>query len=339
MSSTLEIESQPTRRSRARREEREVNNQPETVIEGTEDRVSPEAALADSHAQLETSTRQAAEARRQAQEETQRRIAAERKLAEATTARATDRQSVVAAALEAATEAKARAATAKRLARDAGDFDAELQADEDFAQAVYRASNATAELEYLRANPPPKERPQAETQPQTSEAAQRWLDTHPMFFTDEGYKSTAVGAHSAALAAGKPLGSQAYVDHIDAIMTKVYGEGHGQAEGTRRDNGGQQQMSGRRSEASGGAPPSRGDSAGRGAYKEVSPPGLGKILYQTHADGSIARIKFTSDEQADNFREAAQFSRMSVEDYTKEMIDAANEGFGDLRTGDGARFE
>lgn len=339
MSGTLEIDAgtQPTRRSRARREDREV--QPAaTVIEGTQETVTPEAALADSHAQLETSNRQAADARRQAQEETQRRIAAEKKLAEATTARATDRQSVVAAALEAATADKSRAATAKRLARDAGDFDAEIQADEDFAQAVYRQSNASAELDYLKANPPPKEEVQQQTESgKISEAAQRWLDAHPAFYSDEGYKSTAVGAHTSALNAGKPAGSQAYVDHIDNILTQVYGDGHGQV-GTRRDNG-EKQVSGRQSAASGGAPPSRGDTPARGGFKTVTmPDGLGDLYYQKGADGAM-RIKFSSEDQANTFREFAQTSKMTLEEYTKDMIDAHAEGFTDIVRGDGARFE
>lgn len=351
MSDTLTIGTdQPViRQPRQRREPREPDA-PATIIESGGDILTPEAALADSQRQLQDKDRQVADARRQTREAEQRRVAAEGEVARARETSATDRQAVVGQALEGAKSEQNAAKMAKRAARESGDIDAEMAADEALGAATFRASQATAELEYLRSQPKPVAQ-QRQGAGQPSQAAQKWLDEHPRYFSDEAYQATAQGAHGAALRAGKPEGSQDYVQYIDQIMARVYGEGHGQP-----DDGMIQPetrpMAQPRQSGSTSVPPSRsgnGQGAG-GGWKTVNTE-LGPLLVQDRADGTRG-VRFPNARVQSDFEEGAALDKRyhaspdgqkrALSDYVNEHINIAHEiaagGNGDLVHGEGRTF-
>lgn len=331
MSETLTVENEPaTRRSRRERPEREIHreSEPSVQIEDVSEQITPEQALADVQQQLKDRDRQLADERRAKQQEVQARQRAEATAAQANSARTTDRTSVVASAIEAAQAEQAAAELALTQAHEMGDIKGVAAATKLLSGATYRLTQATAELEWLKNQPKPAEQRQPDA---PSEAAQRWLQDHPAFYSDEAYRSTAEGAHNSALRAGHAAGSQPYIQHIEGIMRQVYGEGHGQGGGTPRREAPRQASRGD------SLPPSRGGSSG-GGYKRVNIPTLGEVQYLDRSDGTRS-IKFTSAAQAETFREGAEISRMSLAQYADDQINHMLEGGGDIKIGDGGRFE
>lgn len=326
-----------TRRSRRERPEREVHREaeaPAAVIEGMAENMTPEAALADTRQQLEQQDRTVAEERRLRREAEQRAQAAERRVGQAEAVRATDRQSVVASALEAAKAEQTNARAQLKAAMEMGDSDGVAQATESLSGATFRLSQSTAELEWLKNQPKPQ--PGATQEHKPTGRAQRWLDEHPAFHSDDAYRSTAEGAHNAAVRAGKAEGSEAYIQHIEDIMVRVYGEGHGQA-GTSNNDGGKPMNRGARGDA---VPPSRGASSGSGGWQKIRTP-AGELLVQKRADGSKG-IKFTSADQQSAFQEFAELAKMSLAEYAADQLEIADEiaagGSGDFVRGDGETF-
>lgn len=309
MSGTIEVDvdqgGSVTRRSRSERPERQATHSEEAPAVETAlvDQISPEEAVADSQRQLEEANRQVADARRAARESENRRIAAERSAQQANTARVTDRVTVVASAVESAKSEQAAARAALRMAREAGDVEAEINATEALSGATYRLSQSTAELEWLKANPPQQQQTQTPAVAGTDERSQRWLDDHPRYYTDEGYRSTAEGADASAVRAGHPRGSENYIRHIDQIMNRVYGDGH-----DKTGNGGQTQVdrgqAPRNGGASGAVPPSRGGGSNAG-YKTVDTL-FGPVGVRYDSQGRVVGLKPTSAAQQENFEEGAK---------------------------------
>lgn len=327
-----------TRRSRADRPAREVHREPEppevVVEEGS--RVSPEDALAEAHRQLAESDARTAAARKAQREADSRARAAEAAAAQAAAGRTTDRVGVVDANLSAAREAQANARTAYRLAKEAGDIDAEIAASEALATATQRLNTADAEKEWLKNNAPKQAPAQATGM---SDAAKRWVDDHPAYYSDRKYQATAHIAHEEAIRAGQREGSQEYVDFIDRVLTEEYGDGHGQTDsGDRRVTQPNRAAPSRQSSA---APPSRGSGGGNG-YKSVKIPRLGEIQYRDQAGGGRS-IKIPDPAMRAAFEEYATLAHMSLSDYANDQVEHALEvaagGRGDLIMGEGSRYE
>lgn len=322
MSETVEEVEIPTRRSRAERPAREIHREPDTSVvieEDGADSVSPEEALADTTRQLRERDDQLATARRMQREAEQRRAEAER-------VAATTRGSASVTAIEAATAEQSAAEAAYIRAREAGDLAAEIAANKALSAATMRLAAATYEADQLKSQAPAQ---QAARQNGPSPAAQAWLDAHPAYHTDRKYRGTAEVAHGEAVRAGMPVGSQEYVDYIDQIMTQEYGAGHGQT--------GQREVTAPRQGRS-AAPPSHNHGGNRAGWKSVRVPAVGEIQFQIGADGQPGRIK-ASQEILANLKEAAEFSRMSLEDYAKDLVQGSIEGNPDLIRGEGGRYE
>lgn len=349
MSDTTEI----TRRSRADRPARQVHRddapeRPSVTVEGMEQQVSPEDALANSRQQLTAKDQQIARERQQ-------RVDAERRAAAAESTGATARQTVLGSLVETAKAEQAQARAAMKAAREAGDVDAEADAVEALSSATGRLGQAAGELEWLKTQPKPQPTPNTNGQANgPSAAAQRWLDEHPRYQTDVDYKRYANGLHNEAVSERNlQAGTQEYIDFIERGMTDHYGEGHGHGEQ------GRQQM--REAPSRGDTvPASRGGGGGGSAssagWKTVRIPlghngSMAEVLYQDRSDGSRG-IKFKRLEDQANFKEGARTvyprlyekdENLALAEYTQEQIQMNLEGYQDeqgpyMKTGDGQTF-
>lgn len=322
------------RRPRGDRPQREVHREPEgpkVIIEaGADDGIDPQTALAESRRQLQDRDRQIADERRQ-------RATAERAAqaaqAQATTARASDRQAVLQSAITGAEGEITGAEAAYRAAREAGDVDAELAAQRTLSAASARLQQAQGELAWTKQQA--TNQPQQPGQPGPSEAAQAWLDAHPLYYQDDEYQAMAHVADKRATAAGHKSGSQQYVDYIEKFMADKYGEGHGQIGGdpvsTRqtptRDRGGEL------------APTRRATPGGNnGGYKTASIPEYGNIQYREESDGT-RRIRFTNPAQKAELEDFANVCKMPFNEYVNDLILASEEGHRDLIRGEGRSHE
>ena len=268
--------------------------------------LNPEDALAEA-----TRRAQEADARARSLDEQNRALQAERdsarrELHQTSGDRVAQHEARVNADVE-ASKARRQAAIAKaRAARDAGDTDAEFEAQADLAQAGSELAMAEERKRSFEA----WKRGQGAGQQQTRQAdteqtggdgptaeAQKWLGDHPLYFaqTDEGreYQAEAMAAHSAAIAQRIPEGSQAYVDFIDRRLENVYGKGHGQLRRTTmnqiKDNGATRQTRQPRATST-GAPSSRDNgnlSMGSGSFEYQHPSGarLRMVEYTDNTSG------------------------------------------------------
>lgn len=328
-----------TRRSRGERPAREVHREeveapgPTIVYEGGEaSDIDPSQALAESRRQMQDTERRLAEERRlrSAAEQNARQATAQ-----AATARQTDRQAVLQSAITGAEGEINGAEAAYRAAREAGDVDAELVAQRALNTASARLQQAQGELAWTKQQA--QNAPQQPGQPGPSEAAQAWLDAHPLYFQDDEYQAMAHVADKRALAAGHKGGSESYVAAVEKFMADKYGEGHGQIGGDppqmktpSRDRGGEL------------APTRRATPGGNnGGYKEAVIPKFGKIGYREEAGqkGFQRRVRFASAEQRATLEEFANVNKMSFDDYVNDLILCHEEGHTDLIHGDGSRHE
>ena len=349
MSDTLTInqnDDTPRRQPRRDRADRQASYERDTpsgpVIE-TSDHPSPEALIADSARQLQEKDREVAEQRRLAREAQQQAAAALAQADQARRSQFSDRQAVVAQAMESAKAEQTAARATIRAAREAGDVDAEMAAVEGLSAATFRFTQASSELEALKAATPtpvaqqPAQRPQ---QPQISARAKQWLDDHPRYETDKPYKAMAQFAHNEAVQMGYGTDSQEYIDHIERLLTEQFGENHGHTPQTRSSHVPPSDRS------SSSVPPSRGGGGGpnAGGYLPVKTALHRDPIYvRRDRDGNISNIRFSSAEQGKDFREGAETCRMDLADYVLDHIRVADEiasgGTGDLVRGDGQRFE
>ena len=348
------IDTAPTRRPRSERQKPEEDApESQVTIEPPSSEPEPEApsaadnALADTRRLLKQAEddRNAATARARAADAA--RLAAEQN---ANTTRISDRAGTVNANLEAGKSEVSAAKVAYAAAREAGDVAAEIAAQELLSSGNFKVQEANRELEWLkgqadRAKMPAAPEPE-EYKP--SAAAQRWLDEHPRFNADDDYRAAAEGLHGRALAAGKPNGSQEYVDYIEAGMTRLFGEGHGQAGGGRSknvDRSDDQPLRGGE-----GMRPSGGGSSDGGAWRTARIPlghmgGVAIVKYRGPPENR--RIQFTKPEDMDNFKEGAAVSyralyerdpNRAIADYVNDHIAAHDEGYSDMKTGDGQGY-
>jgi hypothetical protein len=334
---TTEIETEePRRRGRTPRPEREVHREPEVTIDQERPSgPSPEHVLADVNRQLQAKDQENARLRQQAD-------AAEAARRQAETRSQTDRKAVLGEAIASAKAESEAAAAAYRAAREAGDTDAEMAAIGKKNAADYRLNQATAELEMAKADPAPQQQPaQQQQQWKPSPQAQKWMNDHPMVNVPGPYQIAALKADRDAVAAGCVSGSDAYVDFIDRDMERQFGRGHGQA-------GGQQRMANERGDGGSVSPAPSGGGDRVGGGRHVSYP-LGDMQVRRKAGGGTSITLLAShgksyDEVRRDYYEAAktnfpkQYEKNpddTVAMYCEECIAISDEGFADLKIGDG----
>jgi hypothetical protein len=130
-------------------------------------------------------------------------------------------------------------------------------------------------------------------------------------------------------------------------MTDELGEGHGQVGGRSKsvDRSDDQPMRGGE-----GMRPSSGGSSDGGGWTTARIPlgdkgGIATITYRGPPENR--RIRFAKPEDIDNFKEGAAVSyralyerdpNRALAEYVNEHIEAHNEGYADLKTGDGQGY-
>ncbi|MGB4781060.1 hypothetical protein, partial [Candidatus Methylomirabilis sp.] len=169
---------------------------------------------------------------RQAETE-RRRIDAEQEAARHRTEAETAKKQVASSQVDTVTTAlnaaKADAEQAKRdirSAKDAGDIDAEIDAQDRLAQAradERRLDEAKSDLESRAKAPPKREAPQqtdpveAYIQGRTAPTAQ-WLRAHPEFIRDPRKQAKLSAAHYDAEGEGLVADTPAYFDHVEKFL-------------------------------------------------------------------------------------------------------------------------
>lgn len=342
MSDVITVDDEPvTRRSREDQVRPEV---PAAIVEDSGPDQSAERMLEDSQRAIQERDRQLAEANQRAARAQSEAARARDEAARANMERAGDRATAVAAQIEAAQADQATATAALRAARDSGDVDAEVKAQELLASSLYRLNQSKGELAWLEQQG--KQAPPQRQQPiyQPSIEAQRWLAEHPQFNTDPDYRAAAEGAHGAAIRAGHREGSAEYVQHIDQMMERLYGPGHGQGGQPMRrqemDTPRRQDMT-----SSAGATNRGGSSGGTGGGRAVQTP-FGPLYVNERSDGRIniqipqsARLADGSERTRADWEEAATISGVPLAEYAWEYVKASREmaagGNGGWIKGDG----
>lgn len=347
MSETDEIVRIPRDRRPAREVERDEPAGRSVVIESGPDHESPEDVLVETRRLLQESDRAGATARQQQRAAEERARQAETVAAQATATHTAGRQQTVASAIDQAKSEKTMALAAYKMAREAGDVEAEMQATDALSQANIRLSRATEEAEWLKNQPKPTAPQQTGNQP--SAAAQQWIAAHPDFNTAGPYRRAALGAHSEALEAGHRDGSQEYIDYIDKAMAEEFGDGHGQGNSRRQTREEPVRERDRQPGRGDAAPPSRSTPAGNAGWKTVETD-LGTILYQDRRDGTRG-IRFGNAAAQERYEEAAQMTHSRkwenatpkqrgdmLADTVQEYITEDQEGGGSIKIGDGRKF-
>lgn len=203
---------------------------------------SPEEALAEAQRQIEEKDRLLAAERDNRTRAERERDEAKRVGSEAITDRVSHQEIAITNALAAGKSKKTAAQAKMRQARENGDFEGESAAIDEISAAnfeVMRAEEAKRQFDtWKQRQPKPEDRQQQrqETRQATEPTAeaQRWLDEHPRYTSDAEYRADANASHQAAIESGCMEGSQAYINYIENRMTRLYGDGHGQAGGSQR---------------------------------------------------------------------------------------------------------
>lgn len=342
--SSASVSRQP-RRDRADRQPNYQRDRPAEPTIEVADNPSPESVIADGARQLQERDREVAESRRRETEARQREQTARQEADQARQTQHQDRQAIVAQALEGAKSEQTAARATLKAAREAGDVDAEMGAVETLSAATYRVTQASAELEAMKAQPRPQPQRTQQSAPRISDRAQQWLNEHPRYNADMPYRALAQYAHNEAIGQGHSAESQDYIDHIERVLTAQYGQDHGQVPRPQTQRGREEVPAdrGRGPSAQDGVPPSRGSGGGNGGFSAVKTV-LHKdpVMVQKGANGAM-RIRFSSTEQRKDFQEGADTCRMSLGDYVLDHINVADEiargESGDLVRGEGAKFE
>lgn len=243
------------------------------------------------------------------------------------------RQQAAVTIVESATSEKSSAAQALRAAREAGDIDAELKAQEQLQNAIWRLNEATRDLEAAKGDPTSAagnvtEDGQGGRQPiagdtGVSPATQSWIDRHPRFTSDIGYRQVMLKAHADAITDGITVDSPAYFRHLDeqaAVLDSGGGGGGGmdvgKLSGSRPLQGNQQDF--------GGAPTTRGGSnSGQGGSRVVNSR-LGPITVRDRSDGK--RILSVPPGLKADFEEGAKVCGMKLADYINDIVEQGDTG-------------
>lgn len=205
---------------------------------------SAEEQLADVKKQLEAKDGENAQLRTQVVQATTDRNKLAATAAATTEARLTEREQALATNISGAKQRVATASAALKAAKDAGDGDAELAANEQLIDAkadlkLYEREKAEFDqakpklVEDLKEAAKPVEVPAAKSG--VSASAQQWIDEHPRFNSDPEYKQAALDAHDLAVQKYKHApDSPAYFAFLNKQLNAMFGDDHGQGEAMQR---------------------------------------------------------------------------------------------------------
>lgn len=325
---------QPSRQPRVIADEAQMRGDGEApTVEIIEEPPTPEGALADLHKALAEKDKVIKSKDGVINDLSQGKTRVERELQRAAVVRVNDRRVAVSEAISSATSEKNQAVAAKRAAREAGDIEAELKADEALQAASFRLHSANAELASLPKEGDPASAAGRVTDPGAqgngvSPQAQAWIDAHPRFNSDKGYRDAMLASHAALLRDGVMEGSPAYFRGLDETAAVLDGTGNGgggrMGEGGGNGNG--------KGQPFGGAPPARGGgggggggSGGRTVNVRVGPDRLVPVTISRRSDGSIAKIHVPPGDRAD-LEEGAKICGMALGDYIVDMVENGDKG-------------
>lgn len=343
MSETEIPAEQPVRRGRTPRPQREVHREAPGITVEQRPAAPTRTEVVDAISQMQAKDRENAALRQRAEAAEHARITAEQN---ARQQQSTDRKAALGEAITAAKAEKEAAAAAYRAAREAGDIDAEIAAQDRMSTAGARFANATAELATLNAAPPAAV-PQRPATGQPSPEAQAWMDAHPRLLDDRDYANYALLMDRKATSrGGHKAGSQAYVDYIEREMIAEFGPNHAQ-EGSR----GRPMPAGERENYQDGGDVSAPTNSGggpRSGARVVRYP-IGDMNVRPGRDGGLSvtyRASYgkSEGEVERDYEEAAKtnFPKIWEKDkaqalgmYLQECINASDEGMTDLKIGDG----
>jgi hypothetical protein len=261
------------------------------------------------------------DARVQAEREGQ---TAREQLARVEAARVTERKAALQAELDAAKTARDMAQQAYRVAREAGDIDAELNAQELLTGAignirdVERQLSAAPEAPQVDRHEAPRPAPQPHVM---SKASRDWIAAHPRFDSDPVYRQATVAAHMQAVQQGVPVDSPEYFQHIEGRLAVMFDEPT-----TTRP---------RQTDRPLAAPPSRGDQSA--AATRAVDTVFGPMRVSKGAGGAM-KIGFANQQQRENLTEAARFNgfvdnktgKVDLGGYCKSLIEDAERSGGAL---------
>lgn len=299
------MDDEPTRQPRQRNAtERVMSDGPELVTEqgGGEQRDEAGEALADARRQLQerdAALATANEARTRAERETQRAHAG----------RAQDRGAALAASVEAATSAQAQAVARKRSARDSGDLEEEIKADQALAVATYRLEASRAAQTAQQGDPTSGAgRMEPQQQQGVSQAAANWIAQHPRFNSDTQYRDAMLAEHNRVVTQGYVADSPAYFRELDRRATELEGRG---MNNDRFD----------------GASPSRGNPSNGGSTTKQTV--FGPVTIYKLAGGKT-RIKVDQNRMED-FKEGAKITGMPLAEYALALTETNSTETGEGR--------
>lgn len=303
----------------------------------------------DPAAQIEAANRRAAAAEAALNTERQGRTRAERTAARAVKVGQVERGASLASQVESATTAVEAAKNAYKMARETGDLDAEVKANNDLAMANARLLNANNEFERAKAGGDADPTSaggdmtdpaggNADNGPDPDAASRAWVQAHPKMAYDENYKAQLFGEHKRLVADGVKPNSPAYFRALDAKHSEIEGGGrrNGNSDYGSDDMNGDQ---GRQGRGSGGVSPSRGSAngAGPGTVKTL----MGPVGVTQKADGSFA-VRILDPSRKADFEEGAKISNMPLGEYILEQVKIAQEreggGSGGLITTEGVAY-
>lgn len=288
------------------------------------DHQDPESQLADIARSLEESQAAVKAAEARARTEADHRGRAERELARQRTVSTQSRAAVVAGAVETAVSQVAAAEQAYITALENADIPAQVKAQRELAAATTRHVNASAELAQIKATAgdPTGQggdmvEPGQQPQPKAGDMdprAQAWIDRHPRFKGERGYRDAVLKAHADALEDGIQPNTPAYFRELDRVAQTLDGG----------DNGGDQMNGngGQRRESFGGARPNGGGGANSGGTRTVQ-TALGAVTVGRKADGTVTlRV---DPGKTEDFREGASICQMDYGEYVYEQVKIAEE--------------
>lgn len=282
----------------------------------------PDDLLAQSQRALEESEARARESDAKAQRAESNAAHARNQAAQANMARAGDRAAAVASSMESAKADQTSAKIALKVARDSGDMDAEIAAQEMLSSALYRYNQASGELNWL--NEQGRQQPQQQQRPQPagdglSDAARQWIADHPQFNSDSVYRGVATAAHEQALKDGMAVDSPSYFRHIEAAVARFEQRRDAPQEKPMNGNGARPNGNGHTSSA---APSNRGGGSGGSRSGTVNTL-LGPVSVADLTNGRM-RIDIPPAARAD-WEEAASINKMTLGEYAYEQVKIARE--------------
>lgn len=225
---------------------------------------TPEQKIADARKSLEATNAENAHLRTTVQQVTEHATRNGKAASDAELSRIQTEETTLANGLTQARNAETAAKAAKAAARESGNVQAELDADDALMNAKVDVKILTEKQTFFLANKdaavtdakalanPPQ------IKPDTS-ARDRWFATHPKFQTDPKYKQDALDAHAAALGRKIQQGTPEYFAHLDQHLERIYGANHG---GGQNNGNGQGQERDMEHSSSSAAGPSRESTGG-----------------------------------------------------------------------------